>query len=55
MNVRIYVQHLVYQLDYYDGPLEEKTINPEVIVELDEDEEEIIKLYEEVLKGNGLR
>lgn len=43
-----------FSTDYYDGPLEEETTNPEDVVNLDEEdviEDEILKLYEDVVNA----
>lgn len=47
----MYVKHLFSQSEYCYVPLEEETINLEDFVILDEEEDEILKLYEDLLNG----
>ncbi|CAL5201895.1 unnamed protein product [Lathyrus oleraceus] len=53
-SVHLYVQHLVSQPDYYDGPINDETNNiVKVVVNVDETEDVIRKLVEDVLNGKA--
>lgn len=48
LSVHIYIQHLLSQFKSYDDPLEEEELNLEDIVNLEEEEYFLSKLYEVV-------
>ncbi|KAI5429489.1 hypothetical protein KIW84_034178 [Lathyrus oleraceus] len=53
-SVHLYVQHLLSQTDYYDGPIEDEIENiAKVVVNVDETEDIIGKLVEDVLNGKA--
>lgn len=53
LSVGIYIQHTLYWSEYYEGPIDDvKDVNHEDILNIEE-EDQIAKLYEQVIKGDS--
>lgn len=52
LSVHVYIQHSLSHPKYYDDPIEEYNLNHEDIVNLEEKEALITKLYEEAVIGD---
>lgn len=53
LTVGIYIQYDLSDSMFYDGPLEEEELNRENIIDLGEEEELLVKLYEEAVREGG--
>lgn len=52
MSVDIYIQHDVSEPGFYEGPLKEEESNPKDIINIEEEEDWLAKLYEEVVRND---